>query len=300
MKRPLIQRASILFILFVALTASCTYFRKPDIPPPLPAIVETKRPLTLKAEYFRSFPWDELSKPRKDGNDPDTFTYTFKEGDKLETVAQKMMGDSSLAVGLASYNELSTPMSVPVGEKLVIPFPIVGISSHVMIKAKRDKLFGAPETFDVQFRPGDRFKMRFESNVDGYCYVFRQGLKKTQMLYPPVIKSDKKKKKDKKAVVKRADAELKAHKSIEIPVGKKAGYRYKSKMSGDRVFVFLSLRPIGVLEDLKEKKKIEAPDLQDVMHTVKEGDILSDPPIKLLRISEPSQVLGFALNIKGE
>ncbi len=300
MKRPLIQRAPIFIILFVALMASCAYFRKPDKPPPLPTIVETKPPLTLKGEYFRSFPWDELPKPRKDGNDPDTFTYTVKEGDKLETVAQKMMGDSNLAVGLASYNELSSPMSVPVGEKLVIPFPILGMSCHVLIKAKGDKLFGAPETFDVQFRTGDRFKMRFESNVDGHCYVFRQGLAKTQMLYPPVIKSSKKEKKDKKPAIKRGDAEVKAHKSIEIPLEKKKAFIYKPKMTGDRVYFFVSLRQIPELEDLKEKKKIGAADLEDVMHRVKEGDILSDPPIKLLRISDPSQVLGFVLNIKGE
>jgi hypothetical protein len=131
----------------------------------------------MKGEYFKAYPWAALAKPRKDGNDPDTTTYTFKEGDTLDSVAEKQMGDASLASGLASYNEISPSSKVPAGDKIVIPNPIIGISSQIMVKSKGDREFGAAQSFETKFKKGDEYKFRFEPNVDGYCYIFREGPK---------------------------------------------------------------------------------------------------------------------------
>jgi LysM domain len=301
MDRRLIQCAAAGIGLTLALAASCAYLQPKDKPPPLPPIEETRPPLILKGDYFRKFPWNELAKPRKDGNDPDTSTYVVREDDTLESIARKEMGDASLASGLASYNELSSPLEVPVGDKLVIPDPIIGMSSQVIIKPKGEKEYGPPESFDVRFKKGDEFKMKFESNVDGYCYVFIKGAKGTEMLFPPKVKPEKKPGRRSKPTepIKRESAEVKAYTPFEVPAGQKVVYN--SKMSGDTVRVFLSLRPIAGLEDLIEKKKIESDELLDVMHRVKEGDIYrSEPPYMLLRASDTADILGFSLNIIGD
>jgi len=39
--------------------------------------------------------------------------------------------------------------------------------------------------------------------------------------------------------------------------------------------------------------------VEDVMHRVKEGEILNETPFHLLRISDPSEILGFSQNIDG-
>ncbi|MGO9566729.1 MAG: LysM peptidoglycan-binding domain-containing protein [Desulfomonilaceae bacterium] len=302
MKRPLIS----LFII-LGLISGCAYFQKKDEPPPLPPIEETKPPLTMKGEYFKAYPWPALAKPRKDGNDPDTTTYTFKEGDSLDSVAEKTMGDAGLSSGLASYNEISPSSKVPAGDKIVIPNPIIGMTSQVMVKGKGEKEFGAPQSFDTSFKKGDQYKFRFEPNVDGYCYIFRQGPKAVELLYPEALKAQpkpqlKKGKKAKKpeppAPLMRDTGKVKAHEPIEIPIGKK-GFVYDAKGAGDRVFVFLSLRQIPELETLKEKAKIRVEDVEDVMHRVKEGEVYSEGPYRLLRINDPAEILGFTLNLAG-
>jgi len=74
---------------------------------------------------------------------------------------------------------------------------------------------------------------------------------------------------------------------------------YDEKEKGDRVFVFLSLREIPDLENLKEKPKLKVDDVETVMHRVKEGDIYSEGPYRLLRINDVAEILGFALNLNG-
>jgi hypothetical protein len=285
--------------LAVGLLAGCSYFQKKDEPPPLPPIEETKPPLKLKSDYFKTFPWTALSKPRKDGNDPDTIVYTFKEGDTLESVAEKEMGAAGLASGLADYNELSSPTSAPVGDKIVIPRPIIGVSSHIKIKQKKDKNFGLPENFDVEFKKGDQYKMVFESNVNGYLYVFREGAKEgVAMLYPYAPKLKKSKKNKKEEPLPRDTGKVTAFLPVEIPVGDK-GFTFDSKNVGDRVLVFLSIRQIPALEDLKDKQKIRVDDVKDVMHSVREGEVFSEGPYRLLRVNDPGEILGFSLNING-
>ena len=306
MKRPLIS----LFII-LGLISGCAYFQKKDEPPPLPPIEETKPPLSMKGAYFKAYPWDALAKPRKDGNDPDTTTYTFKEGDTLDSVAEKTMGDTGLASGLASYNEISPSSKVPAGDKIVIPNPIIGISSQMIVKSKGDREFGAPQSFDTKLKKGDEYKFRFEPNVDGYCYIFREGPKGVELLYPAQVKvqltkaqSKAQLKKGKKAKapapepLMRDTGKVKAHQPIEIPVAKK-GFVYDAKDQGDRVFVFLSLREIPDLENLKEKPKLKVDDVETVMHRVKEGEVYSEGPYRLLRINDVAEILGFALNLNG-
>lgn len=300
MKGP---RVILLSVLILGLTTGCAYFQKKDEPPPLPPIEETKPPLTLKGAYFKSFPWSELPKPLKDGNDPDTFTFTAKEGDTVESIAEKNMGNPALASGLATYNALSSPTSVPVNEKIVIPYPIIGMSSQLMVKEKGEKDFTRTEPFSTELKKGDQYKFRFEPNINGYCYIFREGAKGVELLYPAkVTKPDLKDKKGKKRVAEplmRDTGKVMAYEPIIIPVGK-AGFSFDPKSAGDRIYVFLAMRRIPELEDLKEKKKIAVEDIQDVMHRVKIGDIYSEEaPYHLLRVADPSEILGFSLNIKG-
>jgi len=302
MKRP---STLVFVIIIVGLITGCAYFQKKDEPPPLPPIEETKPPLGIKGGYFKAFPWTELQKPLKDGNDPDSFLYTTKEGDTLESVAEKTMGDPSLATGLASYNGLTSPTSVQPNEKIVIPHPIIGVSSQLLVKEKGEKDFSQTKPFDTTLKKGDQYKLRLEPNINGYCYVFREGTKGTTLLYPSVLKKTDKKT-DKKAAKKqpeeplmRETGKVTAHEPIVIPTGK-AGFSFDPKSAGDRIYVFLAMRKIPELEDLKDKKKITVVDIQDVMHRVKIADVHSEErPYTLLRISDPSEILGFSLNLQG-
>lgn len=293
MKRPFI---AFLIVLVVGLFTGCAYIQKKDEPPPLPPIEETKPPLTMKAKYFEAFPWDDLAKPRKDGNDPDTFTYTVKEDDTMDKISESQMGNAGLAKGLAAYNELPSAQKVSVGEKLVIPDPIIGISSQVMVKSKGEKVFGPPQPFSTEFKKDDEYKLRFESNVNGYLYVFRQSAKGVEQLYPTVVKPKKGKRVKAPEPLQRETGRIEAHQPVELPIAKK-GFVYDPKKAGDRIFVFLSLREQSDLESLKEKKAIKVEDLQEIMHRVKA--VFSDPPYQLLRITDPKELLGFALNISG-
>jgi len=293
MKRPLFFFP---IILMLGLITGCAYFQKKDEPPPLPPIEETKPPLSLKSVHFKVFPWVALPKPRKDGNDPDTITYTMKEGDTMEIVAESMMGDPGLSVGLASFNELSSPSAARAGDKIVIPNPMIGMSSQIMVKSKGDKDFGEPKSFGVEFKKGDEYKLRFESNVNGFLYVLRKGAKGMEYLYPAQVKKGKRNK-DPKPLM-RDTGRVTAHEAVEIPIGKN-GFVYDPKKAGDMIYAFLSLKKIPELEDLKEKKAIRVEDVEDVMHRVKEGEILNETPFHLLRISDPSEILGFSQNIDG-
>ncbi len=314
MKRPLIS----LFII-LGLVTGCAYFPKKDEPPPLPEIVETKPPLekTWKAEYFKAFPWDALAKPRKDGNDPDTTTYTVeeKDGETLASIAEKTMGDPGLAKGLAEHNGISQSSKVPTGDKIVIPNPIIGMSNQILVKGKGDPDFGSPQSFETQIKKGDQYKFRFESNVDGYCYILRQGPKGVEFLFPAALKlpppraqtKAQLKAQQKKGGQKKVQAppptppmrdtsKVKAHEYFEIPTGKK-GFVSDGKGAGDRVYVFLSLREIPELESLKEKSKIGPEDVEDVMHKMDPGKVHSEGPYRLLRINNPSELLGYVLNL---
>lgn len=293
MKRPLIM---FLIVLILGLITGCAYLQKPDVPPPLPPIEETKPPLTMKSKYFEAFPWDDLAKPRKDGNDPDTFTYTVKEGDTIQTVAENMMGNAGLADRLAAYNDLPPGQKLSPGDKIVIPNPIIGISSQVKVKSKGEKEFGSPEPFNTQFKTGDEYKLRFVSNVDGYLYVFRHEPKSVQFLYPAAVKKGKRTKNQEP--LQRDMGKIKANDPVEIPIGKK-GYLYDPKKAGDKIYVFLSLQENPDLDGLKDKKGLKEADVQGVLHRVKEGEVLSEPPYQLLRITNPKELLGFVLNING-
>lgn len=280
------------FVLF----SGCAYFQKKDEPPPLPPIEEVKPPLTMKSEYFKTFPWSELQSPKKDGNDQDTITVTVKEGETLDGIAESMMGNASQASGLATYNKLASANSISPGDKLVIPYPIIGVSSQIMIKSKGAKDFSEPENFGTPFKKGDQYKLRFESNVDGYLYIYRKGVKGVVALYPAPLKKSKRNKNPEPLM--RDSGKVTAYDPVLIPIGK-VGFAYNPKNAGDMIYVFLSLRKIPELEDLKTKPTIKVEDVEDVMHRVKEGEIKSDPPLRILRINDPSEVLGFTVNIDG-
>lgn len=295
-----------LIILIPGLIAGCAYLQKEDIPPPLPPIEEPKPPLSMKSDYYKSYPWSSLSKPRKDTSEPDTTTYSVKEGDTLEKITENVMGNASLAPDLAKYNDLLPTSKISTGDKLVVPNPIIGVSGQMWVKGKKDKDFAQAKAFDVELGPGDQYKMKFESNVDGYLYVLRQDPKGTDFLYPARVKVAPKRGKKSKNVepLPLATAKIEAYRPIDIPLGPQ-GFKYDAKKKGDRILVFLSLRQIPDLEDLretssKEKKKTKQDDVvEDVMLRVKQGEVFAQPPYHLLRISDPNEVLGFTLNING-
>lgn len=298
------KQLSIAFLvaLVIGLVGGCAYFSPKDEPPPLPPIEDVKPPLTLKKDHFEAYPWDELAKPKKDGNDPDTFMYTVKEDDTLESIAEKNMGNAAMAADLASYNELTPGKNPPPGEKLVIPDPILGVKSGILVKAKGEKEFSGPQPFDYAFKKGDQFRLQFEPNVDGYCYVFRRHPKGVSMLYPAAIKqktTKRSRRRRKPEPLQRESAEVKAHTPIEIPPPKEKAVMYDPKQAGDQIYVFLSLQKIAEFEDLKDKEKIPPAEIDDVKHRVRAGDVLSDGPYTLLRITTPSEVLGFTLNLGG-
>lgn len=275
----------------------CAFLPKKDEPPPLPPIEETKPPLKMKGEHFKEFPWSELAKPKKDGNDPDTRTYTVREGDTFQSIAENEMGDPAMGAKLAAYNDMADISRPPVGDKIVIPNPIIGISTQMEVKRKGEKQFGSPESFDAPLGKGDEYRIRLESNANGYLYVFRQGTKGLEILYPAPVKKGKRNKKS-EPLPPRDTGKISVHDPIYIPAGAK-GFAYDAKRTGDRVFVFFSLRQVRDLEDLKEKAKLRIEDAEEVMHRVKEGDIISDGPIRIIRISDPAEVLGFTVNLSG-
>jgi hypothetical protein len=288
-------------VLAIAMICGCSYFQPKDEPPPLPPIEEIKPPLTMKGEYFRQFPWDELPRPLKDGNDPDTFVYTFKEGDTLEEIAADYMGSRALADDLAAYNELSyggtsPETSIPEGEKIVIPYPIIGMKSTIQIKHKGDKQFGDPVPFETEVKPGDEYRMLFEPNVDGHCYVFAKGVKKVIMLYPKRLKKGPRNRNEQPLM--RTTSEVIAHIPVKYPPNGR-GMRYDKQRAGDKIHVFLSLRKIPELEDLIDDKEIKEQDLEDVLIGINEGAIYREGPYTLMRIPDPKEILHFSKVLSG-
>ncbi len=283
-----------LFIL--AVLSGCAYFQKKDEPPPLPPIEEVKPPLSLKGDHFNSFPWTALQSPKKDGNDPDTITVTVKDGDTLESITESMMGSAGMAPGLAAFNKLSSSASLSSGDKVVIPNPIIGVSSKITVKSKGSKEFGDPQNLGVSFSKGDEYKLRFESNVNGFLYVFRKSAKGVNILFPAALKKSKRNQHPEPLM--RDSGKVIAHDPVSIPLGKN-GFVYDPKNAGDMLYVFLSMRKVNELEELKSKSPIRVEDLEDVMRRVKEGEIRNEPPIHVLRITDPGEILGFTLNIDG-
>lgn len=294
MKRCLIY---VCLILVLGFMTGCAYLQKPEPPPPLPPVeTKVKPPFKLKGEHFKEFPWSELGEPRKDEPEPNAETYSVREGDTLDGLAEDKMGNRTLAGRLADYNGLSPNAPVTPGERIVIPNPIIGVSSRLLIKHKGEKEFGSPVPFDTELKKGDEFKMKFETNINGYLYVFRQAVKGANFLYPPKAKTTKRTRQLEPA--SRETGKVKAHDSVEIPFEKK-GFVWDAKSSGDVVFIFLSMKKIPELEDLKDKKSIKEEDLQAVMHKVKPGDAVSEAPYSVIRISDPNEILGFRLNLNG-
>ncbi len=286
----------LLGVFILAGLSGCAYFQKKDEPPPLPPIEEVKPPLSLKGDHFNSFPWSALQSPKKDGNDPDTITVTVKDGDTMESISESMMGSAGMAPGLAAFNKLSSSASLSSGDRVVIPNPIIGVSSKITVKSKGSKEFGDPQNLGVSFNKGDEYKLRFESNVNGFLYVFRKSAKGVNILFPAALKKSKRNQHPEPLM--RDSGKVIAHDPVSIPLGKN-GFVYDPKNAGDMLYVFLSMRKVNELEELKSKSPIRVEDLEDVMRRVKEGEIRNEPPMHVLRITDPGEILGFTLNIDG-
>jgi hypothetical protein len=294
MKRCLISFSVILVLGFIT---GCAYLQKPEPPPPLPPIeTKVKPPLKLKADHFKEYPWSDVGTARKDEPDPNSDTYTFKEGDTLASVAEDRMGNKAMADRLAAYNDISSTAGVTSGDKIVIPNPIIGVSSRLLIKHKGEKEFGSPVPFDTELKKGDAYKMKFETNAAGYLYVFRRSVKGVDLLYPAKAKPGKKTKQPEPLM--RDTGKVEPYAPVDIPLDTK-GFVHDAKDRGNDVVVFFSMRRIPDLEALKEKKSIRPEDLETEMRRVKQYEIVSEAPITVLRVSDPAEVLGFTLNLNG-
>ncbi len=269
---------------------------KPDEVPPLPKIEEPKPPppLTLKGSHFQAFPWDEI-KLRKDGTDPDTTVYTFTHDDTLDKVAEARMGDSALAVGLARFNEIIDANSIKEGDKIIIPDPIVGVQSRLVVKGKGDKEFGEPQPLDHKLSAGDYYKLRFEPNVNGYLYVYKTGVKGTVQLFPEVKPPAQKKRGRKPSPPEPAPEPVKvtARQEVLIPKGK-TGFKFDSTTSGDELHVFFSMREIPALEGLRNAKTIKRTDL-DLRDEISEAKTVTSGAVRVIRIKKPEEIIGFKL-----
>ncbi|MEW6351592.1 MAG: hypothetical protein AB1646_21280 [Thermodesulfobacteriota bacterium] len=305
MKRSLAGALLTLTCLTWVFFSGCAIIPRQSDPetPPLPEIKkpEPPPPLTLKGEHFGAFPWSGV-KLRKDGTDPDTTSYTFAHDDTFDKVAEKMMGDSTLGPDLAKFNETEDPNSIKEGDKIVIPDPIIGVKSQLVVKGPRDKEFGDPEPFDHTFSKGDHYKFRFEPNVNGYLYVFRSGLKGTVMLFPPrspaaaspPARTKRGQRPTPPAEQTSEPVKVQAHKEVLIPTGK--GVPFDSTRTGDRIHVFFSMRPISALETLRASKKLQESDLE-MKDDISEGKMVVSPPVRVVRVKKPEEIIGFVLNL---
>jgi hypothetical protein len=299
MKKSFILFFSLIF--FESLISGCApLFPKPEPPPPLPVIEEPKPQIKVKSDYFKAFPWSELGKPSKDGNEPNTKMYTWRDDDTFAKVAEAEMGNPAWGNDLAKYNDIADPSKVIAGDKIVIPNPIVGLEYRMVIKRLKEKAFGAPEPVDTPLKKGDEYKFSFLSNVNGYLYVFKQSPKEVELLYPAQVKKGHRNRRPER--LQRDDGKITADVSLVIPSTPK-GLSFDPKRSGDRVWVYLSLKPIQGLEELKDKAKISEAEVDEVMRDVKAGDIVSSDTatgVKVIRMPDPSKdILGFTLNISG-
>jgi hypothetical protein len=307
MKRTLAGGVFGLVLLTWSLFSGCALVPKPDDPPPLPKVEEPKPtpPLTLKGDHFKAFPWDELPKMRKEGTDPDTTVYVCRSDESLDKVAEEQMGDRTLAGGLARFNELADPKGVKEGEKLIIPFPIIGVSSQMVVKGKDDKDFGQPQPIGYKLAKGDQYKLRFETNVNGYLYVYRTGMKGTTQLFPAPSAPAKPAPRGKKPTRPQPEppAEPKdkvmAHQPVLIPSAGKPGKAFDPNAVVDRIHVFFSMREIPALESLRRAKKIEKSDLE-LKDEINEGKIVESLPVRVIRVENPKEILGFTIsNVSG-
>jgi hypothetical protein len=296
------QSLLLVYCLIIIGLWGCAYFpfQKEPEPPPLPSIdvvEETKPPLTVKAQYFNEFPWAELGKTKKDENFPNIKMYTWKDSDTWENVAEKEMGNKAQGKKLAEFND-SKDKVPPTGEKVAIPNPIIGIKSELQVKRKGEKQFGQPQPIDTSLTKGDEYRFRFDSNVDGYLYVFRETPKGVELLYPAKVRTGRRNRTA--APLSRDSGKILAGAPVLIPSSETKGYPYDPKQKSDQIYAFLTINkdPIQALDDLKEKTKIKRADLDEVMQSV--GDqVKKDGPIQVLRISDPKEILGVILNISG-
>ena len=144
------KKSFILFfalVFFESLISGCALFPKPEPPPPLPPIEEPKPPLKVKPDQFSAFPWSELGKPNKDGNEPNTKMHTWRDGETFASIAEDEMGNSAWGNDLSKYNDLSDSGKVTSGDKIVVPNAIIGLQSQMVIKRKGERTFGSANQY---------------------------------------------------------------------------------------------------------------------------------------------------------
>jgi len=92
---------------------------------------------------------------------------------------------------------------------------------------------------NAEFRSGDSFRMRVETNMDGYLYLFlSDSAGKVSLLFP-----------DEKGKAK--TNKVSAFESRLVPGRPGVWYRFDSNPGTERMFLFLSANPIPELERLK-------------------------------------------------
>lgn len=98
-------------------------------------------------------------------------SYTVRDGETLFTIADKLLGDPYQARLLQQLNKIEDPLRPPTGRAIQVPVPALGILYTIQKPTDCDLL----EVTDRHtFRPGDRFRLRVTTNLDGYLYVFNR------------------------------------------------------------------------------------------------------------------------------
>jgi len=117
-----------------------------------------------------------------------------------------------------------------------------GVRTSILLR--RDKKNGDPDIREVgenfRFLNGDSLRLRIESNLDGYLYLFlRDSDGKMRLLYPyEGGKADSHK--------------IEAFSARFVPGRDKAWFRFDNEPGIEQVFLFLSAQPIAELEQLRK------------------------------------------------
>ncbi len=120
-----------------------------------------------------------------------------------------------------------------------------GVRSSILLR--RDPHGGNPAVHEVSenyaFHSGDSFRLRLESNFDGYLYLFlRGGTGEMKMLFPYAGAAEK-------------SNRMKAFERHSIPALSADWFRFDQDPGIEQVFLFLSPAPIESLERLQKDNR---------------------------------------------
>lgn len=112
-----------------------------------------------------------------------TFVHAAEKGETLFHIAERFLHDPYKARILEQLNDVSDPLRLREGQKILVPRPQMALKYEVQkLQDNKDlKLVGSQE----RFQAGDRFQVRLSANMDGYLYVAnREANGDVHLLFP--------------------------------------------------------------------------------------------------------------------